>query len=61
MTILKDEPSNPNFFADDVSLSSVVLDKNLSAKELNNDLRKISQGTYQWKISFNLDPLKQAQ
>ena len=42
-------------------LFSVVHDKNISANELNNDLRKISNWAYQWKISFNPDPLKQAQ
>ena len=35
--------------------------QNISANELNNDLRKISNWTYQWKISFNPDPFKQAQ
>ena len=63
MTNLSDDlPSNPNFFADFfVSILSVVLDKNTSGKELNNDLRKISNLTYQRKMSFNLDPLKKAQ
>ena len=56
-----DLSSNPKLFADDTSLFSVVHDKNTSAKELNNDLRKISNWTYQWKMSFNPDPLKQAQ
>ena len=56
-----DLSSNPKLFADDTSLFSVVHDKNTSAKELNNDLRKISNWAYQWKMSFNSDPLKQAQ
>ena len=43
------------------SLFSVVLHKNTSATELNNDLSKISNLAYQWKMSFNPDPLKQAQ
>ena len=55
-----DLSSNPKLFAD-TSLFSVVHDKNTSAKELNNDLRKISNWAYQWKMSFNPDPLKQAQ
>ena len=29
-----------------------------SANELNNDLNKINEWTFQWKISFNLDPSK---
>ena len=52
--------SNAKLFPD-TSLFSVVHDKNTSAKELNNDLRKISNWAYQWKMSFNPDPLKQAQ
>ena len=56
-----DLSSNPKLFADDTSLFSVVHDKNTSAKELNNDLWKISNWAYQWKMSFNPDPLKQAQ
>ena len=45
-------------FADDTSLFSVVHDINTSAKEVNNDLRKISNWAYRWKMSFNPDPLK---
>ena len=56
-----DLSSNPKLFADDTSLFSVVHDKNTSAKELNNDLRKISNWAYQWKMSFNPDPLKHTQ
>ena len=56
-----DLSSNPKLFADDTSLFSVVHDKNTSANELNNDLRKISNWAYQWKMSFNPDPLKQTQ
>ena len=56
-----DLSSNPKLFANDTSLFSVVHDKNTSANELNNDLRKISNWAYQWKMSFNPDPLKQAQ
>ena len=56
-----DLSSNPKLFADDTSLFSVADNKNTSAKELNNDLRKISNWAYQWKMTFNSDPLKQAQ
>ena len=45
----------------DTSLFSVVHNANATAKELNNDLVKIYRWAYQWKISFNLDPSKQAQ
>ena len=59
---LSDEiSSNPKLFSYDTSLFSVVHDKNTSAKELNNDWRKISNWAYQWKMTFNPNPLKQAQ
>ena len=32
-----------------------------SANELNNDLEKINDWAFQWKMSFNLDPSRQAQ
>ena len=32
-----------------------------SANELNNDLRKVCNWAFQWKMSFNPDPSKQAQ
>ena len=46
--------SNPKLFAIDTSLFSVVQNITLSAKNLNDDLKK-------WKMSFNPDPNKQAQ
>ena len=48
-------------FADDTSHFSVVRNINTSAAHLNNDLRKISNWAFQWKMSFNPDPTKQAQ
>ena len=53
--------SNPKLFADDTSLFSVVRDLNTSAIEINDDLKKIEAWAHQWKMSFNPDPLKQAQ
>ena len=53
--------SNPKLFANDTSLFSVVRDLNTSAIEINNDLKKIEAWAHQWKMSFNLDSLKQAQ
>ena len=53
--------STIKLFADDTSLSSVVHDSNISANELNNDLQKISEWAYKWKMSFNPDLNKQAQ
>ena len=34
---------------------------NVSARELNDDLRKISNWAFQWKMSFSPDVNKQAQ
>ena len=53
--------SNPKLFADETSPFSVIFDKNLSAKNLNDDLIRINNWTFQWKMSFNPDPDKQAQ
>ena len=53
--------SNPKLFAVDTSLFSVVRDLNTSAIEINDKLKKIEAWAHQWKISFNLDSLKQAQ
>ena len=53
--------SNPKLFADDTSLFSVIHDVDTSANELNNDLYQINKWAFQWKISFNPDPSKQAQ
>ena len=52
--------STIKLFADDASLFSVVHDSNISANELNNDLQKISEWAYKWKMSFNSDLNKQA-
>ena len=36
-------------------------DLNISVNEINDDLKKIEAWAHQWKMSFNPDPLKQAQ
>ena len=51
----------PNFFANDTSLFSVVNDVIQYTNELNDGLENISNWTYQWKISFNSDKSKQPQ
>ena len=53
--------SNAKLFADDTSLFSVIHDVDTSANELNNDLYHINKWAFQWKMSFNPDPSKQAQ
>ena len=53
--------SNAELFADDTSLFSVVHDVNTSAKELNDDMKKVNDWDFQWTMIFNPDPSKQAQ
>ena len=53
--------SNPKLFADDTSLFSVIRNKHLSAQNVNEDLNKVNHWAFQWKMSFDLDPSKQAQ
>ena len=53
--------SNVKLFADDTSLFSVVHDIHSSASDLNKDLKTINEWVFQWKMSFNPDPNKQAQ
>ena len=53
--------SDVKLFADDTSIFSTVFATNISADNLNNDLKKISEWAYKWKMSFNPDPAKQAQ
>ena len=48
-------------FADDTSLFSTEYDPNHSAKVLNDDLNKISEWAYKWRMLFNSDLTKQAQ
>ena len=45
--------SNPKLFVDGTSLFSVIHDKDLSAKNLNDDLNEINIWDFQWKMSFN--------
>ena len=47
-------------FADDTSLFSVVHDVNTFAKEFSDDLKKVNDWAFQWKIGFNPGPSKQA-
>ena len=55
--------SDAKLFADDTSIFLVVNGANASEKELIkiNDLKKGNDWTFQWKMSFNSDPSKQAQ
>ena len=48
-------------FADDKSIFSIVHNIDLYFKQLSDDLKKISDWSNQWKMSFNTDLSKQAQ
>ena len=52
---------NAKLFADDTSIFSVVKDHLNSTNNLSEDLSKISQCAYQWKMSLNPDVSKQVQ
>ena len=56
----KDIKSRIKFFTDDTMAYSVVHDPNVSANELNHDLKLINDWAQQWKMSFNPDVNKQA-
>ena len=53
--------SNAKLFAHYTSLFSAMHDVDTYANELNNDLYQINKRAFQWKMSFNPDPIKQAQ
>ena len=52
--------TNVKLFADDTSLFLAVNNASVSASRLNNDLVKIRDWAFNWKMSFNPDPTKQA-
>ena len=62
---INDLPDNleslAKLFADNTSLFSTVHDPSKSAKLLNDDLQKISDWAFKWKMLFNPDVTKQAQ
>ena len=53
--------SECKLFADDTSLYSVFNGINTSASDLNEDLEKICNRAFKWKMNFYTDPNKQAQ
>ena len=52
---------NANLLADNTSLFSVIHDSSTTGNELNGDLIKVNNFTNEWKMSFNPEPIKQAQ
>ena len=61
---INDLPENlvttTRLFADDTSIFSTVYDVTRSSESLNRDLSTIKDWAFQWKMSFNPDPSKQA-
>ena len=55
------DKSKCKLFADDTSLFSVVHGISTYASDINNDLTLINNWVFQWKVSFDPDPSKQAQ
>ena len=53
--------TNVKLFADDTSLFFVVHDVATSSCDLNYDLKRVREWVFQWKMSFNPEPSKQAQ
>ena len=53
--------SSVKLFAVDTSLFSTVYDPNMSADQLDKDLKKVLDWAYKWKMIFNPDLSKQAQ
>ena len=51
---------NAKLFADGTSLLSTITSPVISS-DLNENLRKTTQWSYQWKLSFNPDRIKEAQ
>ena len=53
--------TNVKLFADDTSLFSVVHDVAISSCDLSYDLNRVWKWAFQWRMSFNPEPSKQAQ
>ena len=50
--------SNPNLFADDTPLFWIVTEGALSNSHLNDNLSKINDWTYKWKMTYSHDSTK---
>ena len=53
--------TNVKLFADDASLFFVVHDITISSCDLNYDLNRVREWAFQWNMSLNPEPSKQAQ
>ena len=52
--------STVKLFTDDTSILTIDFDINLYTKQLSDDVEKISDWAYQWKMPFNPDLSKEA-
>ena len=59
--MLRNLEANVKLSVDDTSMLSVVSDPTTTSQKLNKDLDKVGLWANKWKMSLNLDPLKQAQ
>ena len=59
--MLRNLEANIKLSVDDTSMLSVVSDPTTTSQKLNKDLDKVGIWANKWKMSLNLDPLKQAQ
>ena len=57
----EDLTTNARLFADDISVFSVVDNKNFSTTTLNSDLSKTNPCANQWEMAFNPAPNKETQ
>ena len=53
--------TNIKLFANDTSLFAVVHGIATSSCDLNYDLNRVREWAFQWKMSFNPEPSKQAE
>ena len=49
------------FLAGDTTVFSIANDINVANEEIDNDLKRISEWAYQWKMTLNPDLIKRAQ
>ena len=61
MIYLKIYRQTLNYFLTTTHLFSVVKNGDASNIDLNNNLKKLGEWPFQWKMNFNPDPNKQAQ
>ena len=56
--LIKDMKCDARIFADDTSIFKIVNDANEAFDDLTHDLKLVERWGWQWRMSFNPDPLK---